>query len=40
MNAPNAPVAADPDEYLGLPGWVYSHPRFHAEEGPSRPVFM
>ena len=32
MNAPANPVAADPDEYLGLPGWIYSNPRFFAEE--------
>jgi phenylpropionate dioxygenase-like ring-hydroxylating dioxygenase large terminal subunit len=25
-------AAADPDEYLGLPGWVYSNPRFYELE--------
>ena len=32
MTAPNPPIQADPDEYLGLPGWIYSSPRFFAEE--------
>lgn len=26
------PTAVDPDEYLGLPGWLYSNPRFFAAE--------
>ena len=32
MNAQVPPIAADPDEYLGLPGWVYSNERFFREE--------
>ena len=28
----NKITVADPDEHLGLPGWIYSNPRFFAVE--------
>ena len=28
----NEITVADPDEHLGLPGWIYSNPRFFAVE--------
>ncbi len=32
MNAAAPPTAKDPDEYLGLPGWVYSNAAFYEQE--------
>jgi len=29
---------ADPDEYFGLPGWIYSDPRFFAAENILAPT--